>query len=151
GVPGDLIDMSQTLPPGYVIPNPGPPKVIGILNIVFGALLLLYGLCQGAGALFMPVMQGMMETQQKQTEAEAKRRQEERIAAQLKELDAKEQAAQDDEEKKAIQAQREELKSQPPPFTPNTTMGFAMYSNPTIKAFNWGDIITCLIVNVPLL
>ncbi|MBX6315424.1 MAG: hypothetical protein IRY99_21310 [Isosphaeraceae bacterium] len=143
------MDTPQT--PQVIVPNPGLPKTIGILNIVFGSLLLLYGLCMGASTLFMPALGSMMQAQQKKLEAEAQAKHKAQIEEELADLDRREAEAETEQEKAEIQAQREQVKKRPPPLVPNTAMGFDMVKDPTYLRFIWGEIITGLLLNVPLL
>jgi hypothetical protein len=143
--------MSTSLPPGYVIPNPGPAKTIGILNIVFASILILYGLVQVASSLLMPTIRTSMEANQRKMEADALKKHQDSIAEDLKELDEKEKAAKTDEEKAEIQAERERVKNRPKPFIPNTTIGLEMAADPKVMRFQIGEILTGLALNVPML
>jgi hypothetical protein len=140
----------NALPKGYVIPNPGPPKVIGILNIVFAAILLLYGLCQTVSILAMPMFANMMRVQQKKLEASQIAQGKAGIDAQIAELEEQAKKAQTEDEKKIYEVRIEELKARPiRPFVPNTTAGFDVAEN--MGVFTWADNITGILVNIPML
>ncbi|MBX6315630.1 MAG: hypothetical protein IRY99_22360 [Isosphaeraceae bacterium] len=92
-------------------PRPGLPKTIGILNIVFGALLLLCIPC-GAGYLALMANMGRLLDYQNaeiQARIEAKRK------ARLDELAAREKAAASEEQKAQIRAERSKILSEPGP------------------------------------
>src|ERR1700682_4482945 len=90
-------------------PRTAIPKTIGILNIVFGSLLLLCGICFGISLAMQFAMGPMFAAQQQQFQQmlEADRRQK------LQELQDLEQAAQNEKEKAPIQARQKALKAQP--------------------------------------
>src|SRR3954452_7391599 len=92
-------------------PKTAIPRAIGILNIVFGALLLLCTLCYASSLAMQSAMGPMMAAQQQQMQQmlEADRLQK------LQELQRIEQAAQDEKEKAAIRARQQALKAQPIP------------------------------------
>ncbi len=87
---------------GYVLPKPGIPKTLGILNIIFGVLLVLYGLCTVGSLLAAPAMMQFAENTVKdvQNKAEVQRK------AQIKTYDDRIAAATTEEEKKAIEQER---------------------------------------------
>ena len=84
---------------GYTLPKPGIPKTLGILNVIFGVLMVLYGMCTVGFMIAAPALTGFAESTVKQAQAKV----EESQKAQLKELDEREAAATTDEEKSAIQ------------------------------------------------
>src|SRR5262249_12326211 len=52
-----------------VVPDRGTPRTIGILNIIFGGLLLLCGACYGAYSPMLVAMMPAMQAQQRQAMA----------------------------------------------------------------------------------
>jgi hypothetical protein len=52
--------MTSDAPKAPVVPNPALPKTIGILNLVFGSLLMLCGVCSGLYTIAMAAAQGQM-------------------------------------------------------------------------------------------
>jgi len=122
-------------------PRTAIPKTIGILNIVFGSLLLLCGICSGLGLAMQSAMGPMLAVQQKQfqqmMEADRQRK--------LQELQDREQAAQNEEEKAAIQARQKALKAQPLPKMPD----IAKFSQQVgFQAYWIVDVVTGLILNI---
>jgi hypothetical protein len=123
-------------------PRTAIPKTIGILNIVFGSLLLLCVICSGLSLAMQSAMMGPMfaaQQQQLQQIQEADRQQK------LLELDNLEQAAQNDNEKAAIQARRQALKAQPVPKMPDMAK---FMQNRSLQVYGIADFVTGLILNV---
>jgi hypothetical protein len=142
--------MATAPQPRYVVPNPRLPRVVGILNIVFGALLILVGLGRAVHALYMPAMAEMMRAQQSKLEADARAQEEAAKAALLGELDRRAAAAKTPAEEAAIEAERAAIRSRPRPFVPNLTSGMEMARDPAYVRFDWAEILTGLALNVPL-
>jgi hypothetical protein len=124
-------------------PNRGIPKTLGILNIVFGSGLLLCGACAGLYAAILPSMGTMMKAQNQQLRATVIAEQQ----ADLKKLQAQEQATEDEEEKAALQAKQKKLKAMAPPPLPDTTK---MFDVPGLQAYMLTDSITGIVFNVLL-
>jgi hypothetical protein len=120
------------------------PKTIGILNIIFAALLLLCGVCSGMNIMMQSAMGPMMAMHQQQFQQalEAERQE------QIQRLQAQEQAAQDEQEKADLRAQQERLKAQPLPRMPNI-MGFMQ--DPLVQGYYIVDIFSGLLLNALLL
>jgi hypothetical protein len=139
--------MALTDQGGYVVPNVRIPKVLGILNILFAANILVYGLCFGAYAMFLP---GIMKASSSMQKAAVKAY-EDGQKADLEKLDADEKAAQTEEEKAAIVERRIEIRSRPKPnFGVNdpTELGF---DDPRLAFHLWIDLLSSLVVNVMML
>src|SRR5215471_1940587 len=68
-----------------VEPNPSAAKTIGVLNIVFGACLLLCGLCCGLYMTAVAAMGPMMAVQQQQVQQQMQQAAEAQRQAELKE------------------------------------------------------------------
>jgi hypothetical protein len=138
-----VVDFDDVAP---VVPTPSAAKTIGTLNIVFGALLLLWAVCSGAGLAMQPAMATWIEIQQNQArvQLEAARQQ------QIKSLTGQERAAKTAEDKAAIRAKRQALEAQPTPALPN--MAHVMgQDDPRIWAYSLADIITTVILNVAMI
>lgn len=94
---------------GLVIPNQGIPKTLGILNVIFGVILILYGFCVLGSTLVFPTLMQFAEKAAKDVQAkEAARKQ-----AELKSLDDRLASAKTDEEKKSIEAEKANVSSLP--------------------------------------
>ena len=132
---------------GYVLPKPGIPKTLGLLNVIFGVLLVLLGLF---GLLMMLVMPILFE-QVAKTAKENQAKQEAQDKAEQKVFDDRVAAAKTDDEKKAIEQARA---ATPPkirinPFDLSATTD--ALKDPTIRAVNIGGTITGLILHITLI
>jgi hypothetical protein len=119
---------------GFVLPKPGIPKILGILNILFGVLGTLFGLGMIASMLLIPLFFSFAEKAAKEEHAteEAKHK------AQLKEVDNRAATAKTDEEKKAIDKEKATLIANTPtsPELDLDTISGGM-RNPTILAHTY--------------
>jgi hypothetical protein len=122
-------------------PKTATPKVIGILNIVFGSLLMLCGICFGLSLAMQFTMAPMFAMQQQ----EFQQLQQADRAQKLKDLENREQAAQDEKEKAAIQAQQQALKAQPLLKLPD----MAKFTEAAgLQTYTIVDVVTGLILNI---
>jgi hypothetical protein len=96
-------------------PRTAIPKTIGILNIIFGFLLLLCVVCSSMNLIMQqamaPVMAGMQQDIQRQLDGQRQ--------LQLQNLQDLEKLALDEGEKAALRAKRQALQAQPAPKAPN--------------------------------
>ncbi|HWY87799.1 MAG TPA: hypothetical protein VNX28_13800 [Gemmataceae bacterium] len=122
-------------------PRTGIPKTIGVLNIVFGSLLLLCGICFGLSLAMQLAMGPIFAGQQQQMQQimEAGRRQ------QLQDLQDQEQAAQDEKEKAAIQARLKALQGQPIPKMPDMAK---FTQDMGLQSYGIADVVTGLVLNI---
>jgi hypothetical protein len=127
-----------------VQPNTGGPKAIGVLNIVFGTLLLLCAICSSINLAMQSAMGPMMQAQQQQLQQAMKAEREQ----QLQELRDLEQAAKDEKEKANLQARQKALQAQPVPKMPDFTK-FTQNAHLTVYAI--ADIVTGLILNIAMI
>jgi hypothetical protein len=142
-----------TPPPGAVTPpKSGAPKVLGMLNIIFGALLIICSLCSGVYLIAMRAMTPVLAQAQKQVQEQVKADQEAQRAEQLKQLDEQEQAATTEEEKQSIQNQRQAIQSAPVVVMPMPDMS-NMYgmNEPLVFGYFLTDMLTALVTNVFLI
>src|SRR5687768_10445715 len=95
--------------------NPSAAKTIGILNIVFGSILLLCVICSGLNAMMQSAMGPMFAMQQQQMQQAMQQERQ----ARLEQLQALEKAAKDEDEKKKLQAQQKVIQAQPVPKMPD--------------------------------
>lgn len=98
-------------------PNTSAPKTIGILNIVFGCLLLLCVACSSLNLLMQSAMGPMMVAQQQQVQ-QAMQAERQRMVQELQEL---EKAAKDEKEKAELRGKQKVLQAQPLPKMPDMT------------------------------
>jgi hypothetical protein len=143
--------MTHAKQAGAVVPNPRLPRTMGILNIVFGSLLILAGLGKVVSTLYMPAVSAMMRAQQAKMEADALAKEQEDVADLLAGLAEREKAATTPAQKEEIEAERAAIRSRPKPFVPNMTAGTEVAQDPAFVRFNWGEILTGLALNAPML
>jgi hypothetical protein len=133
---------------GYVLPKPGVPKTLGVLNVIFGVLLVLVGFCQGAFVAGAGAILNVAEkvTKEAQTKVEANSK------AQMKSYDDRIEAATTEEEKKAIEQEKARFSASQPKIVP---MDFATIKesvdDPVVKSVNLGGIVTGLLLHIMLL
>lgn len=130
-----------------VEPNRSLPRTLGILNIVFGLLLLLSGLCCGISVVSFALAGGMANQPQFQAQMDqAWKQQRERNLARLKEqLDG----AADPAEKQEIERQMQKLRETPlPKIDP-----FAVYGlkDPSVVMFWSIDAFCTIVINLLLI
>jgi hypothetical protein len=133
---------------GYVLPKPGIPKTLGILNVIFGVLLVLGGSCQLVMTVFLPAIlqgaQNIAKDAQAKVEAQEK--------ANLKSIDDQIAAAKTDEEKKALEQQRDAAAANKVQINPmDISAATDALKDPKIMAVSFGGIITGLILHILLL
>lgn len=139
--------MENASPEKIVIPNPQTPKTFGILNIVFGALLLACNVGSAGMILVMPAVAKMLQSFQKKTNEDMQRQ----FQARIDDLKAQEASAETEKEKAELKAERLKIENGPRPVMPSMTTGIESTNHPTIRAIQYGDLITGLLLNVPLL
>jgi hypothetical protein len=136
--------MSQASPPNpVVVPTPQGPKIIGILSVVFGAILILQGAVQGLALLVSPMIERMAEAQtarQEASEADARRRA-------IEEIRVQERATEDGAEKARLAARRQAIESAPKPYRPSMTGAFAISRDPRLMPYQLVELSSGLILN----
>src|SRR5581483_6976284 len=107
----------DAVPPPFVgpPPNTGAPKVIGVLNIVFGCLLLVCGICSSLNLALQSAL-GPMMAGQNQGFQQAMRDERQR---QVRALEEQEKAAEDEKEKAELRAQQKAIQARPLPQMPD--------------------------------
>jgi hypothetical protein len=130
----------------WVVPNPQVPRSFGLMNIIFGSLLLLTALGHGFWYLYTPTFTRQMQARVKEVEAKAKSEQDERIADLKKQIAA----AKTKEEKESLQDERAALEKNNvvtvAPFGDLT--GMNVMSDRRIAAYYAGEVSAAVILNV---
>jgi hypothetical protein len=146
---GDRNDMAETASSGYVVPQPRIPKVIGILNITFGAGLLMCGLCMGVYVAVLPTMMKAMTQVTKQAEEQQRAQ----VKTQLGTLEEEEKAAKTEEERIELARKKQELEDslKRPTLAPTMDMDKMGLNNPRLVGYMWAEVATGLVMNVALL
>ncbi|WP_435015727.1 hypothetical protein TA3x_003278 [Tundrisphaera sp. TA3] len=119
---------------GLILPKPQIPKTLGILNIIFGVLLILVGSCLLGFTLIAPMTQQFAEQfhDQAKQQAEAKRQ------AQLKTLDEQIQAAATEEEKTILRDSQEDLRATPLAVPLKADLSqMEQFKHPTIRTYTF--------------
>jgi hypothetical protein len=122
-------------------PKTAIPKSIGVLNIIFGSILMLCGICTGLNMAMQSAMAPMFGQQQLQFQQlmEAER------AKKLEDLKKLEDAAPNDQEKAALEGQRKALEAQPLPKMPDMAK---FYEDVSLPAYGIADAVSGLILNI---
>ena len=130
----------------WVVPNPQIPRSFGLMNIIFGILLLLTAIGYGAAYIYGPALQRQfsMPLQQIQEKQKADR------AAKIADLKAQESAAKTEEEKKTLAEERAavEAKVEPDLSAFNDLQNMNAYNEPRLAIFYIFDISTAVVLNV---
>lgn len=146
--------MTPVPPPSPLPMAPsGVPKVIGVLNIIFGSILIFFAICSGLSIAMQRVMAPMMQVQQNQMSQMVQANQEAQRTAQLRKLEQEEQAAQTDEDKQAIIVQRQAIESTPPakaPVFPDMSKMYGM-NDKRVIGFMITDMSLKIILNALLI
>ena len=129
----------------WVVPNPQVPRTFGILNIIFGILLLLFGAYTVAMLVIGPRVQNAVITQMKEQQASQKAVRDAKVA----DLKKKEEAAKTKEDKETIADEREALERSGDPDV-SAIMGEAMgmAQNPRIVAYTYVESIAGILLNL---
>ena len=129
----------------WVVPNPQVPRTFGMMNLVFGILLLLFGAYTIVMLVYGPKIQGAMMAGMKEQQASKKAVRDAKIA----DLKKKEEAAKTKEEKESIADDREALeKSGEPDVSAIMNEAMAMANNPRIVAYSYAENTAGILLNV---
>lgn len=132
---------------GLTLPKPAIPKTLGILNVIFAVVLVVWGTCTGIGALLAPQIQqfgqGIVEKAKQDAEA--------RKSADLKALDDREKAATSDEEKATIAQERTAVNNRPLPVMPTVTATPDTFKDPTARVYLIVQLLSGLLLNILML
>jgi hypothetical protein len=137
-------DREVMVPDSWDEPDASTPWTLGLLNVIFGALLILGGICSGLNFALQWAMGPVMAQQQQQLQQvmEAQRQ------AEMSKLDERERASQDENEKARLRAQRQAVQSQPMPKIPDTSK---FMRDSRVLSYLIGDILTGMGLNVMML
>ena len=143
------MSMGQGLPPVPipVAPNPRAVRTIGILNIVFASILLLFAAVSLVSALASPYYARVLKAQEQATAA----RDAQSRASAIEEARRREQAAQTPAEQATLKARRQALESAPPLVRMPMTGGVQPMSDPRFAAYTWSEQLTSLALNGAML
>jgi hypothetical protein len=123
-------------------PKTSIPKVIGILNIIFGSLLMLCTICSGLNLMMQSTLAGpMMAMQQQQVQQAMQVERQQRI----QELEEREKAAKDEKEKAELKAKQKAIQAQPAPKMPDFNR---FLRDPTFQGFAIVDMASAFVLNI---
>jgi energy-coupling factor transporter transmembrane protein EcfT len=129
----------------WVVPNPQIPRSFGLMNIIFGSLLLLIALGHGFWYLYTPTFARQMQDRMKQVEVKAKAEHDEKIADLKKEIAA----AKTKEEKESLQDERAALEKNVVTAAPfGDLTGMNVMSDRRIAAYYALEVSAAVILNV---
>ena len=130
----------------WVVPNPQVPRSFGLMNIIFGSLLLLLALGHGFWYLYTPTFTRQMQERLNKAEADAKAERDERIAN-LKKLEAE---AKTKEEKAVLKDELDSIEKKTSvsvmPFSNLSSMN--VMSDKRIAAYYAVEVSAAVILNV---
>jgi hypothetical protein len=141
----------RPLPPAPVMRRPtSTPKIFGILNIVFGAFLILAGLCGTFGLFVQRAMAPLITAQQNQMRQSFQANQQAERDAELRKLELAEEAAQSEEAKQTIKVQRQALEATPMPVMPVIPDMSKMYAinDARVITFAVTDMLSAMVLNI---
>ncbi|HEX8200536.1 MAG TPA: hypothetical protein VF590_08610 [Isosphaeraceae bacterium] len=131
-----------------VLPTPRGPKTIGVLNIVFGSLLLLCIPCVGAYMALIANLGSIMAAQTQAMQAQQKAMQQQSLA----DLAQREAEAATEAEKAQIQSERQALLTRPTqPAMPNMDLMTGGMKDPRVVAHYVADFGSGMLLNVLML
>lgn len=119
--------------------------MLGTLNVLFGSVLLLAGLCCGASVAWQIAAAPMMETSQKSIQVAMREQRDRTLEMQIAELTEMEEAAETDEERADLEEQRLELEEQLNAELPE--IDFSALNSTQYIAYLATDAATGLILN----
>ena len=133
---------------GIVVPKPGIPKTLGILNVIFGVLLVLAGLCVTGMSFAAPALLQWSQNFAKQAQAKVEAKEK----ADLKAIDDRIAAAKSEEEKKQIEQERAAVTANQVKITPmDISAATEALKNPTIMGVSYAGMLSGLVLHVLLL
>ena len=134
---------------GRVLPKPGVPKTLGILNVVFGVLLILGGVCTIGSLVAAPMMMSFASNTVKKVEQDV----DARNKAELAPIDGQIAAEKDEAKKKDLEDQRSQIiaKQAKAPNIGNMTQAMDTIKDPTIMAVSYAGAITGTLLHIVLL
>ena len=134
---------------GYVLPQPGIPKTLGIISIILAVLGIFYGFCTFTTTILSGAVMEMSSGVMKQVvaDAEAKKK------ADLQALDVEAKAASTDAQKASIKTRRDQIEAQPKLDADIADLDEAkeMLKNPAVMIPTYVIMLTGLLLAITLL
>jgi hypothetical protein len=139
--------MASQPQPEWIVPNTAIPRTFGILNIIFGALMLLVGLGYVAWAFMAPTILKEVQVQTQASLAKAKAERE----AQIDELKKEEDAAKTAEQKEQLRIQREAASAVVEPPDMSDLTNWDMFSDPRYLAYFCSEVGLGILLNIAMI
>ena len=135
--------------PQWVVPNPQVPRTIGLLNIIFGVIMLLIGAGYLAWYIMAPTFTEVVKAQMEKQQATLKASHE----AKLADLKRREKAAKTEQEKKDIESEAAIIAaSQPPDMSGFEDMaGMNIMSDPRVAAYYFSEVSAGILLNIVMI
>jgi hypothetical protein len=130
----------------WVVPNPQIPRSFGLMNITFGALLLLAAIGYGVTYAYAPIIQKQFSMPMNQLQEKQKSDR----AAKIAELKAQENAAKTAEEKKSLAEERAAVEARVVPDLSafDELQNLNAYNEPRLAIYYILDVSTAVILNI---
>jgi hypothetical protein len=130
----------------WVVPNPQIPRSFGLMNIIFGAIMLLVAVGFGLSYIYAPILQKQFQIPIKEQQAKQKAERAEKIA----DLKKQEAAAKTEEEKKSLAEERSflEAKVEPDLSAIEDLQNINAFSDARLAVYYVLEIATAIILNV---
>src|SRR5262245_10880256 len=139
--------MSQGVPSGYVLPTPQRAKLVGVLNIVFASLLLIYIGIQAAMLILTPTIMRISGDMMKDSQLKLEQKREADLAALKKEAAE----AKTDEEKAQLAGQIKALENEPKVTMPDMNKMWDAMRAPGYQVYVWSDLASGFLLNLAML
>ena len=138
--------MSKEIAGKWVVPNPQIPRSFGLMNIIFGSILLLTAIGYGAFYIYAPVIQKQFQSPIKQIQEKEKADR----AAKIAELKASEADAKTEAEKKTFADERAAIESKVVVDLSafDDLQNMTAYNEPKLAIYEIFDISTAVVLNV---
>ena len=138
--------MGSQQQPQWVVPNPQIPRTFGLLNIIFGVLMLLVGAGNATWFVMAPTFTKAMEQQMAEQQAARKAQRETRIA----DLKRQEAAAKTEEEKQSLKVERETVQAttEPDPTAFGDLSGMNLLADPRLAIYYFSEVGTGILLNL---
>src|SRR5271165_1620865 len=131
----------------WVVPNPQIPRSFGLMNITFGAILLLVAIGYGATYVYAPMIQ--KQFQMNPVKEQQEKRKADR-AARIAELKRQEAEVKNEEEKKILIDERTALEQtvEPDLSAFEDLQNLNAYNEPRLAIYYILDVSTAVILNI---
>ncbi len=132
--------------PQWVVPNPQVPRTFGLLNIIFGVIMLLVGAGYAVWFVMAPTFTKAMQVEMEKQQANITAQHE----AKLADLKRREEAAKSEEEKVTLKSERETLAATPPPDMSSfqDLTGWNIMSDTRLAIYYFSEVGSGILLNI---